>query len=196
MNCSLDRLTADVMERLGEQPGSLPAAFAGAPSPCEVFAMRIRGLLPSAGRDLLEEAPAAMLAGAPSVVSVPDMRMMPCGLYAAILPLPEGFARLVSLRMESWTRAVCSCILPDSGEWERQYSREPGIAGCGCRPQAYLADGPSGLTLTAFGSDLPDDRLSHLLFWPTPEPDADGHFCFPSALYPALVTALSRSLTQ
>ncbi|MDE6512265.1 MAG: hypothetical protein K2L00_09290, partial [Muribaculaceae bacterium] len=105
----IETLIGDVMARLGEFPRprpSLPASSSGSglslsgiPWPQDVVALKVRSMLPEAGSRLIREAAPLPSAegGAEAPVSV--SRLMPCGLYAAEVSLPEDFLRIGMARM-------------------------------------------------------------------------------------------------
>lgn len=104
---TLQKLQSDVMARLGEnvQPPASEFQFSF-PSAAEVISLKIKSLLPIVGRRLLAEASLAELGGAEAIDTAATMKLMPCGLYAAEISLPENLARIVSVKMVSWKRDV------------------------------------------------------------------------------------------
>lgn len=194
MICTLTRLRDDILARMGESAAPADAPLAGIPSPAVIAERKAASLLPEVGRRLLSEASPGMLAGAPSVASSIAARKMPCGLFAAEIALPDGFVRLASARMESWSRSVHEVLLPGSGGFARQWSDEPGIAGCPAHPRAYLLHSASGAALRLMGSEAATDTLSHLCAWCEPRPDSSGSFLFPAALYAALVGGMAEAM--
>lgn len=184
---TIEKLKRDVMARLGEIPQPLPSLAVDVPGPADIVSLKVESMLPGKGSRLLREASLEMLgAGCQSDVEV-TKRKMPCGLYAAEIRLPEGFLRLVSVKMRSWDSSVSKVILPGLAEWECQWSAEPGIAGCPSRPRAYL----DGKILRVVASNTEDDTLERFCCWNMPIPDSEGSFEFPDLLYPELVGALS-----
>lgn len=194
MNYTLTRLRDDILARMGESVAPAGVHLAGVASTAEIVERKAGSLLPEVGRRLLSGASAAMMAGAPGFASSIAARKMPCGLYAADIALPDGFARLVAARMESWSRSVHEMALPGTGGYERQWSDEPGIAGCPSRPRAYLHHTAAGAALRLMGSEAPADTLAHLYLWCEPRPDPDGSFLFPAALYGALVGGIAEAM--
>ena len=195
MICSIERLKTDVLAWLGEmarEEGSLSPAFA--PGPADVVAMKVEALLPEIGSSLIRHAPQCSLGSGVEVGCGASMRVMPCGLYAAEVRMPVGFLRLVSARMSGWRSAVVRTELPDSAGWNRQWSAEPGIAGCPERPAAYLDRDAGGLLLRVIGSPGPDDTLSWLRVLTVPYAGGEGTFDFPGALYPELVGGIAARL--
>ena len=194
---SVERLKSDVSARLGEiarPQGRLSES--SVPWPEEIVALRAVSLLAECGSRLLREAPLVSLAGGADVSSECELRMrvMPCGLYAAEVRLPGGFLRLESVRMSEWRRSVFTPVLPDSPKWSRQWSAEPGIAGCPGAPEVYVDSDGKGMLLRLVGSGSSDDSLAHLAVWRVPEPDEEGKFDFPESLYADLVADISGRL--
>lgn len=188
---SIEKLQRDVMARLGEIALPQPLFDSSEiPSSADIVSLKVESLLPEAGRRLILGAPSEMLGLRGSVDTEKFMRMMPCGMYAAEILLPDGFLRLVSVRMGEWERNASSLILPDTSQWECQWSGEPGIAGCPERPKVYLDCD----ILRAIGSVSESDTLMHLRFWSVPKADDAGNFLFPTSLYPALVGEIAASL--
>lgn len=189
---TLQQLQADVMARLGEfgHPfSSLPASVV--PCPSEVLARKIESILPEAGAKILREAPHELLGGGMPIEAELTTRLMPCGLYAGETVISDDFLRLVSVMMSDWSRSVLTLILPGSSDWERQWSSEPGIAGCPCCPRAYLDRQGEGLLLRVVGSDDSAATLGWLRGWCLPTPPA---FHFPLQLYQSLINEVIASL--
>ncbi|MDE5997618.1 MAG: hypothetical protein K2G77_05335 [Muribaculaceae bacterium] len=189
---SLQQLQADVMARLGEicpPLFSLPAAVV--PGPAEVVARKIESLLPEAGERILREAPHELLGGGVLMEAEVTMHRMPCGLYAGEVVISDDFQRLVSVKMSDWSRSALTLILPGTSDWARQWSPEPGIAGCPCCPRAYLDRQGEGLLLRVVGSDDSGATLEWLRGWCLPTPPA---FHFPSQLYQSLINEIVASL--
>ncbi|MDE5880115.1 MAG: hypothetical protein K2H60_00155, partial [Muribaculaceae bacterium] len=103
------------------------------------------------------------------------------------ISLPENFVRLVSVRLEGWERSVCRVTGYDDVGSNRQWSAEPGIAGCPERPRCYL-DVAGGLVLRLVGSEMAP-VVSDLRVWRLPAAPA---FRFPPLLYPRLVTEIGK----
>lgn len=188
-------LTCDVMARLGEKRqicGGMPFTTIA-----EAVELKVKSLLPPVGKRLMVGAPVLDCGGWKTSVICGDLEVtmlkMPCGLYACDIPLPEDAVRILSVRMEGWTRSATRVILPDDPDWECQWSAEPGIAGCPERPQAYLQS-EDPLRLRCLGSESADDALATLLFLQIPNPDEDGKFRFPAALYPELISEIVKEL--
>lgn len=197
MTFDLEKLLTDVMARLGEiaRPVASRLLDAGdVPWPEDIIGMKVRSLLPEVGSRLIREAPADLLGSPPLVDWVTSSCLMPCGLYAAEIRLPDGFLRLTSARMSGWGRSVCSLVMPCSPEWNRQWSPETGVAGCPDRPQAYLDCDSGGLLLRLVGTETEDSELEWLGVWTVPTPSEEDAFVFPAPLYPRLVGALVESI--
>lgn len=192
---TLDRLQRDVMARLGENTRP-PASYDGLdiPSPVDVIGRKISSLLPEIGTKLIKDAPADNLGAGEPVELVVSMRKMPCGLYAGEVGLPEDYLRLVSVKMAGWSRCVTQVIRSADMEWSRQWSEEPGIAGCPDAPRAYLVCEEDGLKLLLIGSEDGVDSLDLLRVCRAPSPAADGTFHFPSSLYPPLISEIVTTL--
>lgn len=183
------------MTRLGENARPpLASAPAGIPTNRRRMEEKIMALLPEAGSSVILRGAPHQLGGAESLRLAATMIRLPCGLYAATLPLPEDFLRLVRLRMASWAVGVGSAIGEGSGEWRRRWSAEPSIAGSPASPAAYLEAGDEGPTLIASGSDTEEDRVAECLIWRVPRADGEGNFRFPAALLPDLASELSSRL--
>lgn len=194
MTYTIGRLTDDVMERLGENPRPLSASAssAGIPSVRQRMESRVASMLPEEGSDIIIEAERNLLSGGENLTASPEMRMLPCGLYGAEIAMPDDFLRLVSLKMNGWSRAVS--VTAEPGAVDMQWSGEPGIAGCASRPKAYIRLNPDGISLTAVGSVSSSDRVEHCLIWRVPSADGDGKFRFPASLYPKLAERIASKL--
>lgn len=192
----LTDLTDEVLTRLGEnaRPLSDLTAVAGIPSLRSRMEMRVKSLLPEAGRTVLLEALPHQLTGGDNIQSISGMEKLPCGQYAASVPLPADFVRLVSVKMKSWTRPATEAVTPDSGGWGRQWAADAGIAGCSTRPMAYISNTPDGLRLTLAGSETAADSLQHCLIWCLPQADSDGNFRFPETMVSSLASLISSKL--
>lgn len=205
MKYSIETLTLDVMARLGEFPRpqqSMPPLSSGSgpflsdiPWPQDVMALKVRSLLPEAGSRLIREAEALPPSSGDSEPRDSVRRLMPCGLYAAEVPLPEDFLRMGAAKMGEWLHPVAETVAPEDPDWVCQWSSEPGIAGCPTRPRAYLDRSASGLLLRLIGSESKDDVLEWLGLWRIPALDGDGDFDFPAILYPGLLSSLAKGLS-
>lgn len=196
MRYDVGKLQADVMARLGEvdRPRSL-SEVTDIPWPEDIVAMKAVAMLGEVGTRLIKDASVESL-GNGVAVSCGEIAVleMPCGLYGAEVRLPDGFLRLASVKMSGWRCGVCLTALPDSGEWSRQWSAEPGIAGCPARPRAYLDSDGAGCLLRLVGSESEEDALEWLTGWCVPAPDEEGCFDFPEVLYHHLVGAITEKL--
>ncbi|MDE6633100.1 MAG: hypothetical protein K2K23_08895 [Muribaculaceae bacterium] len=171
------------MVRLGEISRSQTSVAAtDIPAPADIVAAKAAALLPEVGAKLIVEASRSLLEGGVDMEAEVAFRLMPCGLHAAEIRLPEEFLALTSLKMSGWERSVSRLVLPDEADWDCQWSEEPGIAGCQARPRVYL----DGNVLRAIG-DGADAAIEWLRGWKIPSPGSDGKFHFPASLYPALV---------
>lgn len=195
MLCTLQRLHCDVMARLGENTRPQPSfADLGFPSADEMIRQKSRSLLPAVGMRLIAEAPLSALEGGEAIPAIVVTRLMPCGLYSAEFALCPGIIRICSLKMGSWRQWTNRIVDPGDPGWRRQWSAEPAIAGCPDRPRAYLAPEGGVLKVRALGSASPGDALEGCYGWRVPEPDEDDSFLFPEALYPLLVTEISKEI--
>ena len=188
---SIEKLQRDVMARLGEiarprPSGELPVI----PAPADIICLKLESLLPEAGGNLINEASPELLGYGCRIDTDMSMRLMPCGMYAAEIPLPDDFLRLVSVKMKEWERNAIRPVMPGSAQWDCQWSAEPGIAGCPGRPRSYL----DGNILRAIGSTKETDTLMYLRCWSIPNADDEGKFRFPTVLYPALVSEIAARL--
>lgn len=202
MTYGIEQLVSDVMERLGEisrphtpSGGQVPEDV-GVPWPEEAVALKARGLLAAEGSRLLREASVDDLGcGGMDLSGVEAVKVsMPCGLYAAEVRMPEGYLRFAGARMSEWSRGATEVLERGSSGWSRQWSSEPGIAGCPVRPRAYLDSDSGGLLLRLVGSVSADDSLEWLGVWCVPELDAEGRFGFPAGLYFRLVEAIAAGI--
>lgn len=198
MRHSILKLQSDVMARLGEiaRPQSaLPVS--GVPWPEDIIGLKVRSLLGETASMLIRKAPAESLGhGLSYVHGETAMRKMPCGLYGAELPLPDGFLRLTSAKMAGWVCGVHSLILPGASDWSRQWSAEPGIAGCPERPRGYLDSTGGGLTVRLLGSESEDDMPEWLCGWCVPIISEEGEFDFPEGLYPELTATIAGRISE
>ena len=200
MKYAFHTLLADVMARLGEiaRPQIMSQSQTGmsdVPWPEDIIGLKVKSLLPEIGAGLIREASVGLsgcqVFGSSGCQVL--MKEMPCGLYSAEVRLPEGFLRLLSVKMSGWRDCVCSLILPEMSDWKRQWSPHPGIAGCPEWPRAYLDIDVDGMLLRLVGSVTGEDSLEWLQVLTVPEVDALGEFDFPEALYPELVGAIAGS---
>lgn len=196
MRYTEEKLCVDVMARLGEITGpQSQASVSDIPGPADVIRLMVRSLLMEEGAKLIREATPELLgSGVPVPVGKIAMKLMPCGLYGAEVRLPGGVLRMVSARMEAWERSAVSLTLPEAGDWNRQWSANPGIAGCPEAPRAYLDSDGEGMLVRLIGSESEEDTLEWLGVWCVPEPDEEGVFEFPEALYPPFVERISLAL--
>ncbi|MDE7347542.1 MAG: hypothetical protein K2N48_12495 [Muribaculaceae bacterium] len=194
---TVDRLRSDVMARLGEiaRPQGL-LSDSGVPWPEDVVSVKAVSLLDEVGSELIRRAGIEALGGGVDASSGLDvvMRRMPCGLYGAEIRLPGDFLRLASAGMSGWRRDVFVPVFPGSTEWSRQWSAEPGIAGCPDSPRAYVGICGAEMLLRLMGSESVEDSLEHLHVWARPVPDGQGEFTFPESLYTDLIAGISRCL--
>lgn len=198
MKYSIRKLQTDVMARLGEiaQPQSL-LSMSGVPWPEDIIGLKVRTLLGETASRLIREAPVESLGcGVSLICGDVSMRMMPCGLYGAEWRLPDGFLRLISVKMAGWTGGVNHPIVPGSSEWRRQWSAERGIAGCPERPRAYLDSDGEGMMLRLLGSESEEDTLEWLSGWSVPEISEEDEFEFPEGLYSELVGAVAGRIME
>lgn len=185
------RLQSDVMVRLGEIAQPQPTLSATTiPGPADIVATKIKIMLPEIGSKLIRETSPDLLGNGEIAEPEFSMRKMPCGMYAAEIALPEGFLRMVSLKMESWSRSVGRLILSGSADGECQWSTESGIAGSPDRPRVYL----DGDIVRAVGSKTESDKIERFVCWQIPSVAEDGTFCFPAALYPILTSIIAAKL--
>lgn len=195
MDCTLDQLLSGVMARLGEiSPSPSPCLCEGLPSTTDMLKERVASLLPSIGKGLIAQASPGELGGGEDMAAEADMVLLPCGLYAADIPVPDGFLRFVSARMGEWNRAVVAVADPGSGSWSRQWSAEESIAGSPSLPRAYLCHADGVRVVRLVGSTSVSDTLLWLRGWGIPRPDAEGSFSFPRLLWPDLITKIAEMI--
>ncbi len=190
MNYTLQRLISDVMGRVGETAQPSPSAI---PGPGDIIALRVESLLPEIGKRLLLEAPLAMLGEGIPLEAEATSRLMPCGLYAAEVAMPEDFVRFVSAKMEGWGRSVERIICAVDAEWGCQWSEEEGIAGCAARPRAFMVVSEAGRSLRLMGTVSASATIEWLRVWVTPYAP---EFHFPTALYPQLIKEICKTATS
>lgn len=186
MTYDLNRLTADVLMRMGEvvRPQST-SDLHGIPTPSDAVAARIRSQLPLTGGRLILEAPPAMLGEGELPETDSNQICMPCGMAGTDINLPSDTLRVVSVSIGDAIIPGSSLVGPESGAYMRQYSPESGIAGSPERPMCYLL--PGGV-LRVVGTG-PDAAVS-VRIWRVPEADEEGNFRFPEKLYAELVGQL------
>ncbi len=191
MRYNLQQLVSDVMARLGEiaRPQSQLGDM-GIPWPEDIVALRDGAVLGGVGARLILESPLEHLGAGMPVEEVATMRSMPCGLYGAEVRLPEGFLRLVSVKMAGWCKGENAVYAPGTTDWNRQWSSFQGIAGCPEAPRCYIDSDGAGMVLRCLGSHDVDDTLEWLRVWTVPVVNELGEFEFPEALYPQLVLSL------
>ncbi len=195
MTFTLERLLCDVCALLGES-SLQPQSDGGTeiPAPGEILGRMVTVLLPRVGSRLIREALPEQLCGGETVEVQMHTKVARCGLYSADIPLPAGFLRLVSVRMGEWKREVCRIFGPGDQEWSRQWSEEPGIAGCPQSPHAYLSHYGEGAVLRLIGSEEAGDSPLWFRCCFVPLPDEEGVFTFPAALYGELVEAITANI--
>lgn len=184
------------MARLGEiarPQDHMPES--GAPWPEEIVSLKAGSLLAEVGACLIREAASESL-GSGVAIACPEgsMRLMPCGLYAMELRLPEGFLRAASLKMAGWRGSVRTVIRQEMPDWNRQWSAHMGIAGCPEWPRAYLDSDADGMLVRLVGSAAADAVPERAGVWCVPSVDDEGGFEFPELLYPELVGAIADRL--
>ena len=179
MTFNIDTLIRDVRGRIGEI--------------ADEVARMIESMLPEIGAGIIRGAPLDQLGGGMPTVGETTSRLMPCGLYAVEVTVPEDFLRLVSVKISGWQRSANTLILPGDAAWECRWSAEPGIAGSPARPRAYL--GPEGGVniLRLIGSESVDAALEHLMVLTIPKAP---EFHFPSQLYPELVGRIAEKMAE
>lgn len=196
MKCTLNRLQTDVMARPGEiaRPQSR-FSLSEVPWPEDIISLKVASLLGETGARLIRESSLESLGRGVSVLyGDVSMREMPCGLYGAEARLPEGFLRLVSVKMAGWLHGVHGLTLPASPGWTRQWSEERGIAGCPERPRAYLDGRGEEAVIRLMGSESDEDTIEWLSGWCVPALSEEDEFDFPEALYAELVGAIAAKL--
>ena len=166
------------------------------PWPEDVVSIKAGALIADEGKRLIMESPSEEL-GHHGMDPCGDivMRCMPCGLYGAEVRLPDGFLRMTSVKMSGWMHGIGALIPADSPEWHRQWSSEPGIAGCPAGPRAYTDRDGEGILLRLLGSENDEDHLVWLSGWSVPEIGDDDGFDFPVGLYAELVGRIAARLT-
>lgn len=191
MEYTLQKLQDDVMARLGEsvQP-SASCPGVEIPTVGDIIGKKIRSLLPMVGKRLIMEASSGELGGGKVMEATAALRLMPCKLYGAEIALPNDFLRLCSVKMKGWSHGLAAVVMPGEPGWSRQWSKEPGIAGCQERPRAYLVSEGGSVKIRAIGSAAESDSLEWLYGWQVPEVGSDGKFHFPDMLYPELIRDL------
>lgn len=113
---------------------------------------------------------------------------------SAMLPLPDDFLLLHSLRLDGWERSVTEIHAPDSGMGRLQGGRHSGLRGTSQRPVAVVYPHGDGRCLRLFGRHARPAELAEGWYMPMPRIADDDTIDLPfspSALKQRLVRAHS-----
>ena len=180
---NISRITDDVALLLGVCPSHFPDS-----SGCPTLADRIRA-------DVVELAAGAILSTPRDRLSgwrlLSDEGLTISGDGSAILPLPEDFLMLHSIRMSGWEREVTEALPSDHWLAKLQGSAWHGLRGTPSRPLAFSAVSPDGGKALRLYSVSPGATVASGWYMPAPQIDETGEIEIPPAAYPVLVESLT-----
>lgn len=111
---------------------------------------------------------------------------------SALLPLPDDFLLLFSLRLDGWARPVTDYSLPESTPAALQSSRCLSLRASSDRPVAVLAATTEGRALRLYGRHTDPPRVAEGWYLPIPRADPDGFIDIPEAAIPRLLNMLTQ----
>lgn len=149
-------------------------------------------ILPATREVLLEASPCDLAPGKP----VPTQLLWPqgkgCGM--AILPLPDDFLRMLTVRLSDWERPA-RVITDADPEYRWQASRFPGVRGNPSRPIAVITQDATGVVAELYASNRPGAvELSYAQYVPMPA-IIDQHITLPGRLYDAVIDRITALCT-
>lgn len=154
----------------------------------------IRSKVEIAARDVLLEAPAALLMPGHPIHSRLIWEDCP-GRGMAMLPLPDNFLRLLSVRLSDWRRPA-RIISDDDPACRWQSSPFAGVRGNPARPVAVITATPAGRVAALYSSMAgPAVRILQAQYVPCPR-ITDGFIRLPEALYPEVVARIAHLTLQ
>ena len=154
----------------------------------------IRSKVEIAARNVLLEAPASLLMpGYPIHTQLIWQDSQGRGM--AMLPLPEDFLRLLSVRLSDWRRPA-RIISDDHPASRWQSSPFAGVRGNPARPVAVITATPAGRVAALYSSKAgPSVRILQAQYVPTPR-ITDGFIRLPETLYPEVVARIAHLTMQ
>ena len=149
-------------------------------------------------RSKVEMAARAVLLEAPSELLVPGLPVRTrliwpgCpGKGMAMLPLPEDFLRLLSVRLSDWRRPA-RIITDDDPASRWQSSPFAGVRGNPARPVAVITANPAGRVAALYSSMAgPSVRLVQAQYVPIPR-ITDGFIRLPESIYHDVVARIAQ----
>ena len=112
----------------------------------------------------------------------------------AILPLPDDFLTLFSIKMTGWQKSVTELMPHDHWLRGMQSAYWPGLRGTPERPLAFMGVGTDGKPCIELFSCPAPDSLEEGWYMPAPKIDADGNIDIPPAAYRKCLLLLARNI--
>lgn len=111
---------------------------------------------------------------------------------SALLPLPEDFLLLHTLRLSGWERSVTEVHLADSAMAHLQSCRWEALRATPQRPVAVLEPGDNAMCLHLYGTHSDPAAVEEGWYMPAPRIDSEGYISIPEASVPTLLNIASR----
>ena len=154
----------------------------------------IQSKIEMAARHVMMDAPWLMLAPGQPIRTRLAWRDSP-GRGVAVLPLPDDFLRLLSVRLSDWHRPA-RIITADDPACRWQSSPFAGVRGNPSKPVAVITSHPSGMVAELYSSLAgPSVRLVEAQYVPLPRL-ADGFIRLPEPLYHDVVALVAQLTMQ
>ena len=154
----------------------------------------IRSKVEMAARAVLREAPTELLEPGLPVRTRLIWPGRP-GKGMAMLPLPDDFLRLLSVRLSDWHRPA-RIITDDDPASRWQSSPFVGVRGNPARPVAVITANPAGRVAALYSSMAgPSVRLVQAQYVPSPH-IADGFIRLPESLYHDMVARIVQFINK
>lgn len=183
----VERLIDDVLLRMGENPDDCLWESGGEDGGC-TLRQRILQSVEEAAANAVSSTPRMRLTGW-RPLPADRLRMDEDG--RGVLPLPDDFLLLYSVRLSSWERPATEALGHDSWLRKLQRHRWHGLRGVAQRPLAFFGIDPeAGLCLELF-SGTPADTLAEGWYMPAPRITAAGEIEIPPAAYGKCVSDLA-----
>ena len=193
MNYSLSQIIADTRIWIGHNREDLPLIAIADPYTLSLDEL-IRSKVELAARMVVSEAPAQMLMPGCPVRTRLSWQGRP-GRGMAMLPLPEDFLRLLTVRLSDWRRPA-RIISDDDPSCRWQSSPFAGVRGNPARPVAVVTASPAGKVVELYSSMAgPSVRLIQAQYVPCPRV-TDGWIRLPESLYHDVVARVAHLTMQ
>lgn len=187
MKTDVEQLISDVYALLGE---SIARDCIPEESPYPDLGLRVRLLAPGILADLIKETPVHLLSGFKKISGV--KRIDDNG--RVILPIPDDFLKLISLKMSDWTYSVNVITAPSASKAIFQHCSWKGIRGSPSRPVVTSGVDTDGTPSLFLYSSSKDATLESADYLPIPAITPEGFLEVPEALYSPLLRQLQASL--